>query len=182
MHGRYVSQAHLFQSIYHTLDYGRALASGVEGSQPQLLGDLLAKVHNDVTTFWNFIDQQNVRYFCGVMAYTLIRSPVRSSAVKRSRTSYSSLSRTLKNHEISINPGPTPCHGGMCRYNGVEWNVIIFRSSKAIEQISQDLEPITDAHPNKVPTFTSTDFLKQLRSDVLVKEYVFLYVCHSFSD
>jgi hypothetical protein len=119
MHGGYVPQAHLFQSLYHTLDYGRALAS----AQSQLLGDLLAKVHNDIITFWNFIDQQNVRYFCGIIAYTLIRSPVRSSAVKRLRTSYSSLSRTLKNHEISVYPGPPPCHQGMCRYNGVEWNV-----------------------------------------------------------
>jgi hypothetical protein len=60
MHGRYVSQAHLFQSLYHTLDYGRALAGD---SQLQLSRDLLAKVHKDIVTFWSFIDEKNVRYF-----------------------------------------------------------------------------------------------------------------------
>src|SRR6267142_4403565 len=113
MHGLYVSQAFLCQSLHHTSDYGRPPAGSIQQQQPLL--NLLARVHEDIITFWNFMDEKNVRYLWDVMGHILTRFPVRSSAAKSFRDSFSSLSKTPKNHGIRI--GLTPCR--MCLCNGV---------------------------------------------------------------
>jgi hypothetical protein len=67
------------------------------------------------------MDEKNVRYLWGVMGHTLTRFPVRSSAVKSSRDSSSSLCKTLRNRGIRIRVTARR----RCRYNGVEWDVTI---------------------------------------------------------
>jgi hypothetical protein len=57
MHGLYVSLKFLCQSLHHTPDYGRPTAGS---SEPQPLRHLLEKVHQDIITFWNFMDEKKV--------------------------------------------------------------------------------------------------------------------------
>jgi hypothetical protein len=116
-HGLYVSRTEfLCQSLDPTLGYSRDLAGGIPDSGRILLRDFLTKVSQDIITCWNFRDKNNVRYPCGVMSNFLTRFPLRSSVVNSSRNLYSSLSKTLKNHGIRINPNLFR----MYRYNEVE--------------------------------------------------------------
>jgi hypothetical protein len=112
-HCLYVSQSLLNQSLHHTLDYGRPTAGS---SEPQPLRHLLAKVHQEIITCWHFMNEKNVRYLWGVMGHTLKRIPVRSSAAKSSRDSFSSWCKTLKDRGIKINLTARR----MCLYNGIE--------------------------------------------------------------
>src|SRR6266850_2918111 len=113
MHGLYVSQVFLCQSLHHTSDYGRPPPGSMQQQQPLL--NLLARVHEDIITFWNFMDEKNVRYLWGVMGHTLTRFSVRSSAAKSFRDSFSSLCRTLRNRGIRISLTARR----MCQYNGL---------------------------------------------------------------
>jgi len=121
-----------------TADYGTTLASGGGSSQQQFLRELLAKVHNDIITFWNFMDEKNI----------LRSEPFKNFIFLLVQDAEESRNQ----HQSGAHPVPSSSN------------------LKAIDQISQDLNPITDSHSNSVPTFASTDFLEKLRSEVRVHE------------
>jgi hypothetical protein len=75
-HSLYVSRlAYLFQSLYPTLGYRRALAGETPDPGTISLRDFLTNLHKDITTCWNFEDEEHVRYYFVVMSHTLDKVP-----------------------------------------------------------------------------------------------------------
>jgi hypothetical protein len=69
-HSRRFSVSHVSLIIYHTSDYRNALL----GIKPEglKLGDYLAKVHQNIVAYWNFVGDEKVRYVCGIMSNTAL--------------------------------------------------------------------------------------------------------------